>query len=145
MLKITTGLPGAGKTTYAQAWVAEDPRSRCRVNRDDLRAMLFNSHGKLDPEQEDAVSAAELTSVAILLGDGMDVIVDATHLTDHSREKWADLAAAMNTDFVVHVLDTPVAECIRRDRARGAQGGRCVGADVIAQLDRGRHRHSLAS
>lgn len=145
MLKITTGLPAAGKTTYAQAWVAEDPHSRCRVNRDDLRAMLFNSHGKLDPEQEDAVSAAELTSIAILLGNGMDVIVDATHLTDRSRAKWADLAASMGTDFVVHEIDTPAAECIRRDRARGAQGGRCVGVAVITRLDANRHTVSLAS
>jgi hypothetical protein len=47
--------------------------------------MLFNAHGRLDPEQEDAVAAAERAAVANLLGAGMDVIVDATHLTDAHR------------------------------------------------------------
>lgn len=143
MLEITVGLPGAGKTTYAQAWVAQDPLGRCRVNRDDLRAMMFNAHGRLDPAQEDAVTAAEHAAVSNLLGAGMDVIVDATHLTDSSRAVWATLAASMGVPFVVQVLDTPVAECIRRDAARGAQGGRCVGAEVITRLDELR-RTSLA-
>ena len=104
MLTITTGLPASGKTAYAQAWVAEDPHGRCRVNRDDLRAMLFNTHGKLEPAQEDAVTAVERAAVANLLGIGMDVIVDATHLTADSHVVWAALAASMGVDFTVHVV-----------------------------------------
>lgn len=126
MLNILTGLPGSGKTTYALAWVAADP---------DLRAMLFNAHGLLSDAQEGAVTAAEQSAVANLLGIGMDVIVDATNSTEHDRAAWADLAATMGHAFNLHVVDTPVAECIRRDAARGAAGGRTVGADVITLLD----------
>lgn len=135
MLTITTGLPGAGKTTYAHAWVAADPHCRARVNRDDLRSMLFDTHGLLDSAQEDAVTAVERAAVANLLGAGMDVIVDATHLTEAKRAVWTELAAAMGHDVVIHAIDTPVDECIRRDAARGRAGGRCVGADVITALD----------
>lgn len=134
MLTITTGLPGAGKTTYARAWVAAAPHARCRVNRDDLRAMLFDAHGRLTPAQEDAVTAAEQAMVTNLLCLGRDVIVDATHLTDRSHAVWAELAAAMGHDFTVHAVDTPVDECIRRDTARGAGGGRSVGAEIITRL-----------
>ncbi|MCD5422686.1 AAA family ATPase [Rhodococcus pyridinivorans] len=122
------------ETTYARAWVAADLHARCRVSRDDLRAMLFNAHGRLTPAQEDAVTAAEQARVANLLDLGRDVIVDATHLTDRSRTVWAELAAAMGHDFMVHAVDTPVDECIRRDKARGARGGRRVGAEIITRL-----------
>lgn len=135
MLMITTGLPGAGKTTYARDWVAADPCARVRVCRDDLRAMLFGAHGRLEPAQEDAVTVAEHSAVTDLLGAGWSVIVDATHLSEYSRAVWAELAASMGVDFAVHALDTPVDECIRRDQARGEAGGRCVGADVITRLD----------
>lgn len=140
MLTITTGLPGAGKTTFAQAWVATDPEHRCRVNRDDLRAMLFDKSGRLDDAQEGAVTAVEWATVETLLGTGMDVIVDATHLTAESQSAWADLAATMGHDFTVHPVDTPVAECIRRDAARAAAGARSVGADVITMLAAHRDR-----
>ncbi|MFZ2528463.1 MAG: AAA family ATPase [Rhodococcus sp. (in: high G+C Gram-positive bacteria)] len=135
MLIITTGLPGAGKTTFARVWVAADPVARCRVNRDDLRGMLFDAHGHLGTAREAAVTAVERSAVVSLLALGRDVIVDATHLTDHSRAGWAELAAAMGHDFTVHRVDTPVDECIRRDAARAAGGGRGVGAEVIAMLD----------
>lgn len=145
LLTITTGLPGAGKTTYARAWVAADPDRRARVNRDDLRAMLFDTHGQLSAEREDAVTAAERAAVVSLLEAGMDVVVDATHLTADSRAVWAELAASLGADFVVHAVDTPVAECIRRDAARGAQGCRSVGADVITALDDVRRRDAALS
>ena len=39
-LILTRGIPASGKSTWAKAWVQEDPQRRVRVNRDDLRRML---------------------------------------------------------------------------------------------------------
>ena len=39
-LIVTRGLPGAGKTTRALRWVAEDPEHRARVGTDQIAAML---------------------------------------------------------------------------------------------------------
>ena len=45
-LIITRGLPASGKTTYARAWVQEDPANRIRLNRDELRRMLHADIGR---------------------------------------------------------------------------------------------------
>jgi predicted kinase len=39
-LFITVGLPASGKSTYSKKWVEESPKTRVRVNRDDIRRML---------------------------------------------------------------------------------------------------------
>ena len=40
-LHLTRGIPGSGKSTFAKQWVQEDPEGRVRINRDDLRGMMF--------------------------------------------------------------------------------------------------------
>jgi predicted kinase len=39
-LILTRGVPASGKSTWAKAWVEEDPLNRVRVNRDNLRWTL---------------------------------------------------------------------------------------------------------
>ena len=48
-LILTRGIQGSGKSTWAKAWVKEDPLNRIRFNNDDinhvlrrLRNLLFN-------------------------------------------------------------------------------------------------------
>lgn len=130
-LYITRGLPGSGKTTLAQALVAEDPERRARVNRDDLRVML---HGqRFGAEwQERQVTVVQNAQVAALLRAGQDVIVDDTNLPDDVVEDWWQLAAACGARMeVIDLRHVPVETCIARDEARGAAGGRLVGREAI--------------
>ena len=39
-LILTRGIPGSGKSTWAKAWVAENPERRVRLNWDDMRNMM---------------------------------------------------------------------------------------------------------
>jgi predicted kinase len=39
-LIICVGLPASGKSTFSKSWVLEDPKTRVRVCRDDIRRML---------------------------------------------------------------------------------------------------------
>ena len=39
-LILTRGIPGSGKSTWAKAWVDEDPEHRIRLNWDDMRNMM---------------------------------------------------------------------------------------------------------
>jgi predicted kinase len=117
-LVITRGLPGSGKTTWARAWVAEQPARRARVNRDDLRDMLFGGWTG-DRAQEDAVTAAQHAAVAGLLRLGRNVVCDDTNLRDEYVDRFRYLAARRGAGFkVVDLTGVPVEVCIERDAAR---------------------------
>lgn len=131
-LVITRGLPASGKTTWARGWVAEDP-SRVRVNRDDLRAMLYG-RAVLEFAEEQRLTVVQHAAVRALLLGGTSVVVDDTHLRLRYARAWADLAAAVGVVFSVVELATPLEECLRRDAARAAAGERAVGERVLREL-----------
>lgn len=125
-LILTRGVPASGKTTFAKRWVAEAPENRARVNRDDLRAMMFDTDGKLTFAQEKAVSAAQQAAVKRLI-HAHDVIVDDTNLTAKFVKMWYGLVP--DIEFIDFPIDYH--EAVRRDFLRGQSGGRSVGEEVI--------------
>lgn len=129
-LHITRGLPGSGKTTFARQWVAHAPHSRARVNRDDLRMMMYGTPVGLTQEQEDQVTTASQTVVSNFLALGMDVIADDTNLDPLHLAQWHVVADQHYAGMEVHEIATPVEECVARDATRE----RVVGADVIRRL-----------
>lgn len=140
-LTLTRGLPGSGKTTAALALMASAP-GMVRLNRDALRESLYGRAGVLEYAAEASISTIQHAAATAALATGHDVIVDDCNLRARYCREWADLAAACGADLeVLDLTDVPVDECIRRDRARGDAGGRCVGADVI----RGMHLRYLAA
>lgn len=124
------GYPGSGKSTLFAQLQADHP-SLARVSRDDARATLFSAAGALPFQQEQIITKAERAQAAALLDAGYSVYVDAMNLRPQWARKWADFAALHGAEFRVIDLDTSVDECVRRDAARGAAGGRMVGEDVI--------------
>jgi predicted kinase len=128
-LRITRGLPGSGKTFYAEAWVREDIAHRARVNRDDLRAMMHAGAHK-GGETEVQVIAARDGMIDYLLGLGVSVICDETCLPDETVDDLWELAAQRGAKFTVKDLrGVPLEVCIRRDATRE----RTVGEAVIRQ------------
>jgi predicted kinase len=117
-LIITRGLPASGKTTRARAWVAEDPARRCRVNRDDVRAMMHA--GRLGtPDQERQVTVLRDAAVAALLRKGVDVICDDTLLPARHARDLRRVAQLASAGFQVwDMTDVPLQVCIERDAAR---------------------------
>lgn len=128
---ICRGLPGSGKTTKALQWLAEDPTNRARVNRDDLRAMIYNGvwHGK---EGEYAIRAVSHASIRLLLSLNLSVICDDTNLSPTVVEDLTALALSLGAVTEVWDLTTvPLDECIRRDAARENP----VGSKVIREMN----------
>lgn len=130
-LVLLRGLQGSGKSTYARAWVAEDPDHRIRVNRDDIRFALFGKYWGLSQHQEETVSTIEHATSTAALKAGLSVIIDATNFKARTAKDWISAADKHKAEFVVVDIETPLEECIKRDMERGIRGERSVGEEVI--------------
>ena len=130
-LVVLRGLPGSGKSTYAKNWVAEDPDWRIRVNRDDIRFQLYGTYWGLTQHQENTVSTIEHAQSTAGLNAGLSVIIDATNLKAQSMKDWISAADKRRIQIRFVDIETPVDECISRDRLRRINGQRNVGEAVI--------------
>lgn len=130
-LILTRGLPSSGKTTKALEWVNGDRSKRARVNRDEMRQALFGTYTGLDWKEEQAVTQAQRASAKALLEGGRSVVIDDTNLKLKYAREWATFAEDLGATFTVIDMETPVDECVRRDKLRGEAGGRAVGEEVI--------------
>lgn len=128
-LYLTRGLPAAGKTTWAKAWVAEDPERRARVNRDDLRQMLYGA-ARLTFAQEAAVTEASRNAVRALLATGRDVVADDMNLRPKYVREWARFAAANGANVETVEFPVSVDESVERDANRE----RSVGEEAIRAM-----------
>lgn len=118
VLRITRGLPGSGKTTYAREWVGEDVSSRFRVNRDDLRTMADNGVW-IEGVTERRIVAARDALIRELLRQQVSVIVDDTNLDSRTVGQLLALAKRSGADFELHDLtQVPLETCLARNAKR---------------------------
>jgi predicted kinase len=106
-LILTRGIQASGKSTWAKRWVRDDPERRVRVNRDDLRAMLFAADGTLlSWRQEQQVTEVERAIAKTALDKGKDVVVDAMNLRAKWVKQWATLGYPIEfRDFPIQLED----------------------------------------
>lgn len=116
-LVLTRGLPSSGKSTWARGWVAEDPEGRARVNRDDLRMLMFGAY-VLPASQENAVTAAQRSAVDALLRAGRDVVVDDTNLSAKTVRGWYSVADAAGAEVVFSDMETTLEQALAWNSGR---------------------------
>lgn len=133
-LLLMRGLPGSGKTTLAREWVAKDPTCRVRVNRDEMRALMFGQDGVLPHAQEEAVTVAQRAWVSAMLAAGWDVVVDDMNLRLKYARAWLALAEEHGAFLQVEDVLTSVETCVERDWRRAQRGGRHVSEPVIREI-----------
>lgn len=137
-LIITRGLSGSGKTTWAKDFCRWEPTCRFRVNRDDLRGMLYGGYAVASGyELEQLVTKVQHETIRELLARDKTVVVDDTNLALKHAKALAKLAYEAGALFEVNddFLTVSVEEAIRRDAARDVSAR--VGREVIQrQYDR---------
>lgn len=128
-LIIMRGLPASGKTTKAEE-IARDNGNCVRLNKDLLRKMLH--FDKFTDKNEAMTNAAEMALARMFLESNKNVIIDDTNLNTKVFQKWESLAGELDLEFHVFPINTPIWECVRRDKIRNNS----VGQDVIINMAR---------
>ena len=142
-----TGLPSAGKSTFARALSDELTRrgiSACVLDGDDVREALAGSLGYAS-EERSAFYEVLARLAALLAAQGLVVLVAATA----HRRAFRERAHELWRQFVEVWVTTPIEECVRRDtkglyraQARG-RASDVPGADTAyeAPLEADVHAH----
>ena len=125
-LILLTGIPGSGKTTYAEEYVKSHYNTK-HLSSDLIRKELYGD----ESTQGDPAEVFSLMQKRAIdaLNDGKNVVYDATNITRKDR------ACIINVcpKFVViecHIIWAPIEVCIERDSNRE----RTVGKEVVDKM-----------
>jgi predicted kinase len=116
-MMVLRGIPGSGKSTFAENWVKQNPLERARVNRDDIRKGNFTSY-TLPPELEGVVTRMELSNIDILLASGKSVCVDNMNLRPKYIKEYLKLAAKYNVPVLHQDFPVELKVALQRNAAR---------------------------
>ncbi len=129
-LLVLCGMPGAGKSTFAQGFIeehyAQGLRETSIVSSDTCRALVC------DDETNQQVSRDAFDLLYYILQKRMlqdrFTLADSTALLAHTRHRLLEMAQRTHYTTCLLVFNTDAATCIQRDRGRP----RIVGAEIIA-------------
>lgn len=132
------GLPGSGKSTIAEKYIADRPEEKIvRINRDDIRTIRFGEKyhsGNFPRKSEDEVTRIQDDLLRKALAAGHTVIDDNTNLNGRSVFKAVRTGREYGAEFEQIHVDVPVEEAKRRNKLRGDAGGRRVPDHVIDRM-----------
>ena len=106
VLTIMCGLARSGKST----WIRENKGDAVVVSPDRVRKLIFGH--QFHWNAEGFVWAMAKGMVQLLLEQGKDVIVDATHVTKESRGKWLFLQKEFDIKCRIVWIQTSLDECL---------------------------------
>jgi len=107
---LLSGMPGAGKNTYAETALGGLPQ----VSFDAIRARMRVRHG----EREGEVAQAAFEEARVHLRAGQDFVWNATSLTRLARDRVIDLALGYDACVEIHALEVPYAVVLERNAQR---------------------------
>lgn len=132
---MTKGLPGSGKSTWAEQQVLQaEPGQAIRINQDLLRVMLNADRWK-GTKTENRVKNARDVLVDNMMDDRVPLIIsDDTNFHPSCAATFRRLCLDHGYTFEVKdFTDVPVATCIKRDLKRARSVGERVIKDMYAK------------
>ena len=125
-LIILVGIPGCGKTTYANKFLQK--KNTCILSSDSVRKQFFGDANAQFKNKE--VFAILFEKAKSKLKQGMNVVIDATNITSAIRKETLAYFSDLDLQKIATVFNAPIEVCISRDKART----RSVGENVVLKL-----------
>ena len=137
---VFSGIPGSGKTTEALKLIdrlRSEGRQALKVNRDDLRSMLFGEAyhtGDFPSVHEQDVTTLQRKLLHHGLERRWTVISDDTNLSASGVKGFKRIADQHSAEFFEIPIIVELEVALERNRLRGAAGGRLVPEEVIRSM-----------
>lgn len=125
-LILLVGIPGSGKTTYAEQYIEEHPNT-VHLSSDKIRAELWGNEATQGDNNK--VFSLMQSRAIDALNNGQSVVYDATNITRKDRSYIITLCPKF-AKIECHVIWAPIETCIERDAIRE----RTVGREVIDRM-----------
>jgi putative nucleotidyltransferase with HDIG domain len=126
-LILLVGLPGSGKTTYANSCIFNCHGREIHLSSDSIRAELYGDES-VQGDQSEVFALMQKRAVEAL-NDGKYVVYDATNITRKDRSSII-VACPKFAKIECHIIWAPIEVCIERDAARE----RTVGKEIIDKM-----------
>ena len=124
-LVFLVGLPGCGKSTYAEENLAQDYEI---LSSDKIRLELLGSEE--NQSNNSLVFETLFERARNFLKKGKNVVLDATNVDLKERQNSLNRFNDLQIERIAIVIDTPFEICVERDKKRG----RTVGEAVIRKF-----------
>ena len=125
-LILLVGIPGSGKTTYAEKYIEEN-HNTVHLSSDKIRAELWGNEATQGDNNE--VFSLMQSRAVEALNNGQNVVYDATNVTRKDRSYIIGICPKF-AKTECHIIWAPIETCIERDAARE----RTVGKEVIDRM-----------
>lgn len=121
-LILLVGIPGSGKTTYAEEYI-EVCGNTLHLSSDKIRAELWGNEATQGDNNE--VFSLMQSRAIDALNNGQSVIYDATNITRKDRSYIISICPKF-VKIECHIVWAPIETCIERDAARERTVGKAV-------------------
>lgn len=121
-LILLVGIPGSGKTTYAEKYIKENPNT-VHLSSDKIREELWGNEATQGDNNE--VFSLMQSRAIDALNNGQGVVYDATNVTRKDRSYIIALCPKF-AKIECHIIWAPIETCIERDAARKRTAGKAV-------------------